>query len=211
MKRLPFKPALALAIREGRKTETRRLIAPQPPRQIYQEHPGLWATQEEEGHSHGPYKPAYSVGEIVGIAEPWRTLKTFDELSGAQLVAKRALCLDVPIFYDADPKPHAVTGRARLARFLPDAFVLTKLRILAVTAERLQDITEEQAKAEGIEWVENGDLPRWKVYTPHHTCVFKPEHARESFGSLWDTIHGEEAPWSSNPWVWRYQFEITHP
>lgn len=95
------------------------------------------------------------------------------------------------------PKP-ANYGRTRLARFLPDAFVRTTVRIGTVEAQRVQEITVEQARDEGcgtkaIPWRATGRTP--------HPWV-------DTFADLWDSIHGAEAPWESNPWVWRYVFEL---
>ena len=69
------------------------------------------------------------------------------------------------------------------------------LAVTAVRVERLQDITEDDARAEGV--------------CPTPFCELLPpgnEH-REKFVSLWDSINGERAPWSINPWVWVVGFE----
>jgi hypothetical protein len=68
------------------------------------------------------------------------------------------------------------------------------LEVVGVRVERLQDITENDAKAEGVEpfakeW-RDGDEPT----------------AIASFAMLWDSINGKRAAWASNPWVWRVEF-----
>ena len=62
------------------------------------------------------------------------------------------------------------------------------LEITAVREERLRDISEEDARAEGIPNVEY--------------CRF----AKESFCDLWQSINGQES-WSANPWVWVIEFK----
>jgi hypothetical protein len=62
------------------------------------------------------------------------------------------------------------------------------LEVEAVRVERLQAITEEDARAEGA-------TPR----CPEET-------ARDAFMALWDRINGKRAPWSANPWVWVVTF-----
>ncbi len=72
------------------------------------------------------------------------------------------------------------------------------LPLVSVRVERVQDITEEDARAEGVELISSG--PGWECwmgYGPHGSC----KSARESFRSLWVSIYGEES-WDANPWVW---------
>lgn len=59
-----------------------------------------------------------------------------------------------------------------------------------VRLERVQAITDEDARAEGVETA-FPDLPPWH---------------RENYRALWDTINGAGS-WASNPWVWAYSFE----
>lgn len=72
------------------------------------------------------------------------------------------------------------------------------LPLVSVRVERVQDITEEDAKAEGVERISAG--PGWECWTgygPSSSC----KTARDSFRSLWISIYGE-ASWDANPWVW---------
>ena len=73
------------------------------------------------------------------------------------------------------------------------------LEVVSVRVERLQEITEEDAKREGV-WGENepyqgvGDLPT------------------DRFRHLWDSINGERGySWQSNPWVWCVEFRRIKP
>lgn len=192
VKRCSFKPALATAIREGRKTETRRICNPQDLSKA---------------------KPAYAIGEIIGICEPWRAVASLDQFSGSELVAQGHG--SSVLHYDADGDGSnrvGPWGRRRLARFLPDAFVRTRVRILSVSAERLQNITEEQAQAEGITddrdmfylggWLATERAAKDMGFPPD-----APRGKRAWFAELWDRIH-PEAPWAANSFVWRYCFEV---
>lgn len=67
------------------------------------------------------------------------------------------------------------------------------IKITDVRVERLWDISEEDAKAEGTERMALDDLGG--------SCR---THKR-GFQSLWESIHGEGA-WEANPWVWVYDF-----
>jgi hypothetical protein len=64
------------------------------------------------------------------------------------------------------------------------------LDVLSVRVERLQDISEEDARAEGVE-------PLTEYADRAH---------RRAFAALWDQINGKRAPGLSNPWVWRVEF-----
>lgn len=66
------------------------------------------------------------------------------------------------------------------------------LEIVRVRLERLQDISEEDARAEGID---DGWLVREKFPT-----------AQVAYQYLWDSINAKKYPWSANPWVWVIEF-----
>ena len=77
------------------------------------------------------------------------------------------------------------------------------LPLVSVRVERVQDITEEDAKAEGVERISAG--PGWECwmgYGPSSSC----KTARDSYRSLWISIYGEES-WDANPWVWVAEWE----
>lgn len=87
--------------------------------------------------------------------------------------------------------------------FMPKEAARIFLRVTDVRVERLQDITEEDAIAEGVEKITLRDnTPCYKSYG--HTQGYG--NAVDSFYSLWESIHGESA-WKENPWVWAYSFE----
>jgi hypothetical protein len=68
------------------------------------------------------------------------------------------------------------------------------LEVVSVRVERLQDITEADAEAEGL--ARNEDFDRGPY-----------ANAREEFAQLWNSINGKRAPWVSNPWVWVITFK----
>jgi hypothetical protein len=69
------------------------------------------------------------------------------------------------------------------------------LEITNVRVERLQDISEEDAQAEGVP----------KSITQYGLTI-DYENYREPFIELWDKINGKKHPWASNPWVWVVEF-----
>lgn len=83
------------------------------------------------------------------------------------------------------------------------------LEITGIRVERLQDISEEDAIAEGIEPVNLPDEEtfshRWKDYhSKYIVCGFMSPI--NSFSSLWKSINGKDS-WESNPWVWVIEFK----
>jgi hypothetical protein len=90
------------------------------------------------------------------------------------------------------PDPFSMWHK-RPSIFMPRKFSRIILEILNIKVERLQDITEESAKAEGTEPMHVDDLGQtFKTY-------------RRGFQTLWESINGAES-WNKNPWVWVIQF-----
>lgn len=69
------------------------------------------------------------------------------------------------------------------------------LEITGVRVERVQDISDADALAEGVD----------------HTNASIPGYATQRFARRWDAINGKRAPWASNPWVWVLEFRRVTP
>lgn len=84
------------------------------------------------------------------------------------------------------------------------------LEITEVRVQRLQDITEDDARAEGV--TVGGGVPSVIVVTDEKGRTTRSRGtvhdytARGAFCHLWDGINGDRAPWTSNPWVWAISF-----
>jgi hypothetical protein len=82
------------------------------------------------------------------------------------------------------------------------------LEITGVRVERLQEISEVDAAAEGVESLRN-EGEYWKHYLESTAscdaliCL----SARESFRTLWDSLAAPGADWQANPWVWVVGFK----
>ena len=78
------------------------------------------------------------------------------------------------------------------------------LEVVEVRVQRVQEISEQDAEAEGIERDEYGMAVNPAVAglktRVSHTAVQAYRHA-------WDAINGRRFPWSSNPWVWAVTFK----
>ncbi len=75
------------------------------------------------------------------------------------------------------------------------------LEVASVRVERLQDITEADAIAEGVERLTDDD--GWRCYLGECGGY---TNALTSFRSLWESINGPGS-WAANPWVWRVEFK----
>jgi len=88
---------------------------------------------------------------------------------------------------------------------MPKAAARIWLEITDISVERLQDISKEDAIAEGIEPVADG----YKNYMPKlsSTSQFCWPTAYHSFQSLWESINGAES-WDRSPWLWVVKFKV---
>lgn len=195
-----FSGSMVRAMLEGRKTMTRRLWIPQPPEDaevwfnpIFQQ--WCWAL-DDYGHTH-PYK----VGDRLYVRENWR--QAYPQTSygpGIIYQADRAASLGMDEYSDRHkwkPSIHLPKEHSRLT-----------LTVEAVKVERLQDISEEDAYNEGVEWNPRLDPVgpcKWRVYGKEHTGT---DSVRHSFETLWQSLNAKRAPWESNPWCVAVTFRV---
>ena len=160
--------------------------------------------------------PPYEVGDRLYVREAWRVPASLDARSGKQIaedcIAAGYRAPWCPIKYEADGAlnsakdwqdfgstlAEATPGRYRHARFMPRWASRITLEVTAVRVERLQDITEEQARAEGL----LRDSDGWRG-APDLPWFASPVAA---FRSLWESINGASS-WADNPWVWVVEFK----
>ena len=196
---LSFKDPLILALERGDKTLTRRLLNPQPSQ------PHGWYPSAERGHHY-----ANEVHFRRGVAEdhsPYRV--------GARLWVKQALHRDPDNYIRYTSNNSLVTGTngwrevwpwkpAKLgAMYCPRWASRLTLEVLSVRPERLQEITESDARAEGVSLPECAYLGKCNSrHCPRH----RADAHRRAFVDLWDSINGDRCPWEGNPWVWRVEF-----
>lgn len=141
------------------------------------------------------YSPRYRVGDMLYIREPWRTDVLLDKLKPSALNGGE------PIWFAGEPQekhPCYRPGKLRPAMFLQRRFArLARYQITAVRCERVNEISEEDAEAEGIEWRQYG------IYPKRSTTI-----CRNGFEKLWNSIHTERGThFEDGPWVWAYTFK----
>lgn len=92
---------------------------------------------------------------------------------------------------------------------MPRSIARLFLLVKNIRTEQLQDITHDDAVAEGvIEWIRNEyKSGSYLDNAMRGAACAKPERA---FALLWDSLNAKRGyPWSSNPWVWVIEFEQT--
>jgi hypothetical protein len=87
--------------------------------------------------------------------------------------------------------------------FMPRWASRITLEIVSVMVERLQDISEDEAKAEGIKQVTCGLDETCFEYARNENAY---STAKQAFEALWKKINGAES-WVANPWVWVIEFK----
>ncbi|EMO2287735.1 hypothetical protein REY87_001020 [Klebsiella variicola] len=169
--------------------------------------------------------PLGSVGDRIWVRETWAILGNEDgccidweekickgdERSAARIY--RASCEQKPNNYgpwsipdDADWKPYTkdyqYEGAWRPSIHMPRWASRILLEITDVRVERLNAISEEDARAEGI--IDGGCL---NCGEPEPCGCANPEpDATDAFAYLWQSIYGQEN-WNANPWVWVIEFK----
>lgn len=205
-----FSAPMVRAILAGRKTQTRRIVKPQPLpetdalRDVPREN--RWyaasATINDWGVEYRPlgtdqqhdWRCPYGVpGDELWVRETWRMAQWGGPIYRAD--KERALGMDE--YSDRHKWKPAIHLRREHSRI--------QLRITSVRVQRLQEITEGDAICEGVTY----STPELDEVVEAGGEWFRP--ARNAFRELWDSINAERAPWASNPWVWVVAFERIRP
>ena len=183
MKPILFNTEMVRAILDGRKTVTRRVVKPQHLRvlesQYHKEHPEMPDGVLLEKLC----RPPYLSGDILYVRETWAEVETV---------------YGVPYYiYKASDQNGLHSSRQNFYRWYPSIHMPKEaarlfLRVTGVRVERLQDITEEQAEAEGCT-AHGGNLAIDEFETVWQSTIKSAESAR--YG------------WDANPWVWVIEFE----
>jgi hypothetical protein len=200
-----FSPPMARAILDGRKSQTRRVVKDVPP-EATAWRPILGDTTR--------WTAADGFGAIAHIRCPYGQ-------PGDTLWAREAFYIDTfpegpvqqpedmrDVYYRADGEcceqiPECQCFDVGKPRWRPSIYMprwasrLT-LRVTEVRVERLQAISEDDARAEGA-----APRPTFGAASRAH-C-----DARDVFAAGWDAINGKRlgCSWADNPWVWCVSFE----
>ncbi|ELC0794967.1 TPA: hypothetical protein MJE31_00055 [Klebsiella pneumoniae] len=213
-----FNGEMVRAILDGRKTQTRRIMAPQPepcPRGGHWWPSNVFKTMlhvEDEmqngkggwGGLVGDACPFGDVGDRIWVREAFRVHSRATDV--ATLVYKASernswteQTHRVPVAVCNKPAtPEKWTPSLHMPRWASRIL----LEITGVRVERLNAISEEDARAEGI--IDGGCL---NCGEPEPCGCANPEpDATDAFAYLWQSIYGQES-WNADPWVWVIEFK----
>ena len=157
-----FSTEMVKAILDGSKTQTRRVIKPQP---WDMDKAYFKVFRKDFGERVCPYE----IGDHLWVRETWWPSQV--DLRG--------------VYYKADG---VQCKKWRPSIFMPRWVSRITLEVTGLKVERIQEITEEDAKAEGVPII--------------HTEIEDISWYRPSFATLWDSLNAKRVySWESNPWV----------
>jgi hypothetical protein len=203
------------AILEGRKTHTRRIIKPCPwPEEIEPPYVAPYPTGAMvvycDSFDDMMYKAApFVVGDRLWVKETWQLHSRASDLC---TVAYRASVNHGGWTEAHEQFPDVLAGQLRPKPFQEGwrsplhmfrwASRLT-LTVTDVRVERLQDISEADALAEGI-------IPAFEGFALTKNGECWGQTAKDAFRVLWDGINGNRkgASWNDNPWVVAISFDV---
>jgi len=231
-----FSPSMVRALIGGRKTQTRRLLNPQPPEWCAQDKPGFSCLTprgyvEFRGHYPGEHhieagygskfvKLPVLKGDRLYVREVYFQRGHWAPVAGESTKGGRQKWAFVPadelILFDAPETfrtgidgadPAAVAWHKRLARFMPRRVSRLTLIVENVRVERLQSISEGDAEAEGVVWDSADGFDVW--YVPGPPYLPHTATAAECYRGLWASLHDAEGQrWEDNPFVVATTFRV---
>ena len=197
-----FGSPMVQAILAGTKTQTRRVIKPHPDSRPAADFVGgVWHEEDEFGDSHPIRCPYGQPGDRLWVRETWaRVPRT---AYAPPLTKPDPHDTDMSALYRAGFDRSDGGIRWRPSIHMPRWAARLTLEVLRVWAERVQDITEEGARAEGVEpvMVDTGGQQPWGEW------INQPDYIAP-FMDLWDDINDKRGfGWHKNPWVWVVEFK----
>lgn len=198
IKPILFSTEMVRAILDGRKTCTRRLVRFLPGENsqwtgYIRDGLMLYNGRNEPCIMKAPYQP----GDILYVRETWCGLPVNEagHMRGHTIYYYKA---------DGELRPKGWRGTWYPSIHMPKEAARIWLKVTDVRVEKLQDITNDGAKAEGA--IDN----RVFIHSPENEYD-RIHTAREHFVEIWDsTIKKSDLDrygWGANPWVWVIQFE----
>ena len=206
-----FSGPMVRAIITGHKTVTRRLITvpwgkkgralPFPP--YYDGGDGTLHVADEYGDWHDFAKhvrcPYGRAGDRLWVRETWQVVTGWQVGDLGAAVRYQDMGIKACQMPEDKALPLCLTwDRWRPSIHMPHWASRLTLEVTGIRVERLQELTGEDALAEGVTLPPGGKAETFAIL----------RHARSSFASLWDEISGDRpgASWEANPWVWVISF-----
>jgi hypothetical protein len=209
-----FSGPMVRAILEGRKTQTRRVIRPQP--MVADEFDSATMTAAWQSGDVNVRCPYGQPGDRLWVRETYLAMSI---AGGPVRDVMYSDWEDYDICYPTKADKYPLGWKVVPAIHMPRSESRLTLEITEVRVQRLQEISNEEAAEEGIEqdvwdqalvcrdystpdkWFQmwSDDMSRY---------VDLDDINRQSFRTLWDSINAKRAyGWDANPWVWAISFK----
>lgn len=207
-----FSTPMVRAILDGRKTQTRRIVKPQPVSFVKQFTSGMWGRHlpnfDRDGSTYfeGFKCPYGEPGDRLWVRETWCwgtntefqckfPHKVFpDNQSSIALYRADAATLD---WINESDAHHNSKRKWKPSIHMPRWASRLTLEITEVRVQRLQDISTWDAESEGV---------GWELQQRYGDCRKEGETQNQAiFRELWESINGKGS-WGANPWVWVITF-----
>jgi hypothetical protein len=209
-----FSGDMVKAILEGRKTQTRRIIKPQPELKTYPHLDNVYSeelqkfitrpninliwkgvqTHIDEFNQRCPYG---KVGDQLWVRETWAKVYCEEENEDETFVYRAT----DPGLTTGDEDEEGNIFKWRPSIFMPRYASRIQFEIVNIAVDRLNNISEEDARAEGIE-MNNKPYAGWFWMEN----IYSTDYAPLAYEKLWDKINGKDS-WLKNPWVWVIEFK----
>jgi hypothetical protein len=184
-----FSPAMVKAIIAGTKTQTRRVIHPQPERWHTVKHqpytlidqPEIWSPLTD--NSENRKFPYGVIGDRLWVREPWCQSEAWDDIHWYRADGEIEQQIEQRFWSEWRAGKPRWLSPATMPRWISRI----TLEITDIRAQRVQEISPDDCFCEGI--------------------ADAPELARVRFAELWDSINGEKGfGWETNCWCWCITF-----
>lgn len=223
-----FNGEMVRALLSGRKTQTRRIMAPQPADDIERgifPNPEVIGWKSSRRHKHGSTTAHFchygKPGDRIWVRETWGVVShafSDDGLMIDWVPDRPATAIHEMPFGNGYYSGYAIyaadgdftwgdddgyeDGRScwKPSIHMPRAASRILLEITDVRVERLNSISQEDAQAEGLE------LTGWRPTYSDPDSGGEVMTPYDNFAELWSSIYGDES-WQANPWVWVIEFK----
>lgn len=198
-----FSAPMVRALLDGRKTQTRRALNPQPDMASPVQTDGIMGPRARLAMA------KHAAGDRLYVREAWRTADAYDDLPPRDLGGEEAIRYEVDGHVQTWGWPESgPIGRYRHARFMPRWASRLTLIVTDVRVLRLHEIGEADAVAEGcgrdhVAQLDSGDLTGVTAVFNGTLCA---DH-RDAMRETWAELHGAGA-WAANPWVAAITFTV---
>ncbi|WP_144379542.1 hypothetical protein [Mesorhizobium amorphae] len=182
-----FSSLMVRALLDGRKTQTRRVLSNDKFASLFN---GTWSDDYVLDPGNQSWRDAeirFAVGDRLWVREAWRTHRYYDDLAPSEMGGEESIVFEAD-HPPLEKRPHRLAdGRLRQGMHMPRWASRLTLTVTDVRVQRLQEITWQDAKAEGI----------------------SGGYHQSEFASLWDSLNAARGfGWDTNPWVVAVSFTV---